>query len=276
MKPKEYLQFLKAALKLKTTNISSGVQAGKPNAGVVVSLTSIPTRLNQLHYTIKSLLTQSMAPKKIVLWLNDSLKDRLPKSLTRLEGELFEIRYSQMTCSHRKLVHSLEAFPEDVIVTCDDDLIYPSDWLALLWSEHRQYPGLILTNRCNKIRYDVNGRTLPYTQWQKSVEPGSNSMAIMPAGYGGVLYPVGSLYKDVCDSDLFLRLTPTADDLWFKAMSFLKGTQCRRPQKLSAKPIPVPGTRGFTLATQNIKQDKNREQWDALRNYYNFKTPDET
>ena len=91
---------------------------------VVVSLTSIPSRLKTLHLVIRSLLAQDVSPKKILLWLHEDLETALPSKLQQLICDRFEVRFSGLTCSHRKLIHSLEAFPEEVIITCDDDLMY--------------------------------------------------------------------------------------------------------------------------------------------------------
>src|SRR6187402_3471290 len=75
---------------------------------VIVSLTSIPSRLHIIHLTIRSLLNQESKPEKIILWLNDKLQQQLPKSLTSLMGDFFEIRFVELECSHRKLIHALE------------------------------------------------------------------------------------------------------------------------------------------------------------------------
>jgi len=274
MKPKEIPGMLFEACKLKCMRLRTLNDLNKHQLPVVVSLTSIPSRLEKLHYTIRSLMAQSHRPEKILLWLHSDLKIKIPKPLAILESNLFEIRYNELNSSHLKLVNSLESFPESNIVTCDDDLMYPSNWLQLLYQEHLRYPDQVIANRCNMITYDKDGNTLPYQQWIKKVPPGTSSMAIMPAGYGGVFYPPGALLPETTNHQLYLKLTPKADDLWFKAMSYLNGTLSRKAEFLSRKPIPVLGTQSLTLASLNIKQDKNREQWNALRAHYHFKTPD--
>jgi len=112
MKPKEIPGMLFEACKLKCMRLRSLNDVNKHQLPVVVSLTSIPSRLEKLHYTIRSLMAQSHRPEKILLWLHADLKIKIPKPLAILESNLFEIRYNEFTCSHRKLVHSLEAFPE--------------------------------------------------------------------------------------------------------------------------------------------------------------------
>lgn len=274
MKPKELIPALWAEWTLSRIPVGRLTANNRPSVPVIVSLTAIESRLNKVHVTVRSLLTQSLCPEKIILWLNDALREKIPASLLQLEGAKFEIRFSWLDCAHLKLVESLRAFPEYCIVTCDDDAIYEKKLVESLYREHEQYPEQIITNRCNLIGYDSHGSTLPYKQWKKTQRVGFSSLAMMPAGYGGVLYPPGCFSHEVTNAELFLKLSPKADDLWFKAMSFLHGTQCRRAKNPTGVPITIAGTQRISLRKSNVQEDKNREQWDALREYFQFKTPD--
>lgn len=274
MKLKEYPISIKESIKLLRYSSHSLKQKNGKEIELIVSFTSIPSRLKAVNLVVRSLLLQSLRPSKILLWLHRDLRDQVPKNVTRLEGDIFEIRYTPTQSSHSKLVHTLKEFPGSTIVTCDDDLMYPDNWLEDLYREHLSFPKQVLCNRCNMIAYDSNGNTLPYKDWVRGIPGGTSSMSIMPAGYGGVLYPPKCMLPIVTDDNLYFQLAPKADDLWFKAMSFLKGTPSRRIANPSSDFIPIIGTRKYTLATSNIKQDGNRTQWDALRNHFNFKTPD--
>ena len=272
MKIKEFFPSLIKSLQLRRLETGRLDSDNRPASEAIVSLTSIPSRLRFLDLTIRSLMAQSIRPKKILLWLHEDLRGKEPKALRSLVGEMFSIHYSGLTCSHRKLIHTLELYPDAVIVTCDDDQLYPNDWLERLVDDHKQFPGEIIANECKLIAYSADGETLPYKQWSGKVNAGFSDASLMPVGYGGVLYPPHTLLSEVTVSDLFLKLSPKADDLWFKAMSFLKGTPCRKASNPSAMPIPVIGTRQTTLAQSNVKLDQNREQWDALREYFQFTT----
>lgn len=236
---------------------------------MVVSFTSIPSRLPILHLTVRSLLRQTVHPEKLVLWLHHDLKPQVPKRLSNLQNDLFEIRYADQTCAHRKLVHALNAFPDTTIVTCDDDLLYQPNWLARLYQEHKQHPNDVIGNECRRIRYDANGDTLPYKQW--SLEPpGTSHPDTLAIGFGGTLYPPNRLHPDTTNSDLYLALAPKADDLWFKAMSYLNHTQVRRTANPPKRPIPIIRSQAQALGNTNIKKDGNREQWNAIRNHYSL------
>ena len=274
MKIKELPSSIYHTWRLKSLSLNRLQKASSDTIPVVISLTSIPSRLDKIHIVIRCLLTQSKCPQKIVLWLHQSLEHEIPSSLNRLVGDVFEIRFSELDCPHLKLVESLRAFPKLPIITSDDDFIYEDQWVEHLYNEHIAHPNSVIANQLRRITYGTDGDLLPYKAWRYKHAEHQESQLLLPIGSKGVLYPPAVFDSVVLDDQLFLKLAPRADDLWFKAMSFLKGTPSRRIANPSSDFIPIIGTRKYTLATSNIKQDGNRTQWDALRNHFNFKTPD--
>lgn len=234
---------------------------------LVVSLTSIPSRLGTLHLTILSILDAPVRPEKIVLWLNDSLRGNLPKRLAALQGACFEIRFAPGTSSHRKLVLTLREMPDVTVVTCDDDVMYPRDWLSSLYAEHQAKPGCIVGHTCRAIAYADDGTLLPYKYW-KYAAPGACGREVLPIGVGGVLYPPGSLHRDVLDEVLYMRLAPRADDLWFKVMAVRQGAMSCRSVTPPAVPLPCPLFSDISLVDSNVKLDLNRVQLDDICRYY--------
>jgi len=270
MKLKELPASWWCALKLNRIKLSRLREVSVPSIPVVVSLTSIPSRLSIVHLTIRSLLLQSQAPEKIILWLNDALQDKVPVSLGELISPRFEIRYVSLNCSHRKLIHSLEAFPNTSVITCDDDLMYDPTWLARLHSDHLRFPQDIIAHECRLIAFSSEGQPAPYAEWRTESRVDVTEPWLMPIGYGGVFYPPNSLHQDVQNRELFLHLTPKADDLWFKAMSHLAGTRTRRSSCPGNKPMPIISSQKESLKKTNVRQDGNYQQWVALCNHYGF------
>ena len=242
----------------------------EPQVPVIVSLTSIPSRLGTLHLVIRSLLKQDHLPKKILLWLNNDLKDQLPHKLTKLEGDIFEIRFSHLNCPHRKLIHSMEAFPNEIIVTCDDDLMYRKNWLSMIYNEHLANPKNVVGNHTVHINHDETGKPLPFKKWKYPIEGGINPWSMTPIGAWGVLYPPQSLSKSTLNDKKFMELAPRADDLWFKAMALLEGTQSIQAKNTPKEPIPIGGTQKVALKKENLGMDKNTEQWLKLEGAFNL------
>lgn len=270
MKLKEYPASLRTGHRLSRLPYELLHRRSGSMLPVIVSLTSIPSRLGRLHLTIHSLLAGEQKAEKVVLWLNHALRGALPDSLERMVGPLFEIRFAGLTSSHRKLVHALDAFPGATIVTCDDDVMYDSTWLVRLHDDHRRYPEAVIAHQCRRISYDDAGALLPYRQWPTETRTDVTAPNLMPIGYGGVLYPPDRLHRDVCNADLFMALAPGADDLWFKAMSVLRGTTVRRSSQPGDKPVPIIGSQSVSLQKTNIRLDRNREQWAAISAHYSI------
>ncbi|MEL6973800.1 MAG: zinc-binding alcohol dehydrogenase [Bacteroidota bacterium] len=267
MKVKEIPKSLLTQRRLKAASLSE-LTRDKPQIPVVVSLASIPSRLDIVHITIKSILNQTVLPKHLMLWLHMDLKGKLPNTLTELEGELFSIQFTTYASSHRKLVEPLKQFPNLPIITCDDDMMYRKNWLENLYSEHKKYPNAILANQARNIAYDDEGTLLPYHQWTDIQQNKKTKNTILPIGAGGTLYPPNVLDKRVTKEALFMELAPKADDLWFKAMGLLKGTESRRSENPTKEPIPIFGSQKESLKKTNIDQDKNTSQWRALDAYF--------
>lgn len=69
----------------------------------------------------------------------------------------------------------------------------------------------------------AQNRVLPYNLWKRNTKLPFASHFILPTGCGGILYPPGSLHQDTLNQDLFMKLAPSCDDLWFWVMSTLNG-----------------------------------------------------
>ncbi|WP_339651656.1 zinc-binding alcohol dehydrogenase [uncultured Maribacter sp.] len=271
MKLKEIPVSIYTSIILSSLSVKSIVSKTKDEIPVIVSLTSIPERLQTLHLTIRSILNQDARPKKIILWLHKSLKNEIPSKLRILECDLFQIMYSDLTSSHRKLIHSLKLFPEEIIITCDDDMMYRSNWLRLLYYEHQLHPNDIIGNQTRYIRYTKEGELQSYKNWVYDESIYFNRTAVIPIGAEGVLYPPKTLSDTTTNYELFLALAPKADDLWFKVMALLNGTNSILAKNKAETPIPIIGSQKYSLKKSNIGGDKNRTQWLALTQYFNIK-----
>lgn len=201
---------------------------GKPR--LIVSLTSFPARIKTVSYTIESLLLQKKKPNMVVLWLGyDKFPNKekdLPKRLTRLTQYGLTIKWCKDIKSYTKLVPSLEEYPDDIIVTVDDDVWYPPQWLDNLYKSYEKEPQYIHADRVMEVGI-TDGKIDKYVDWKFHIfGPKDPSYLWHFTGTGGVLYPPHCLHKDVTDRK-FLTLAPSVDDIWFWAMAILNHTKCR-------------------------------------------------
>lgn len=198
---------------------------------LVVSLTSYGRRILSVHTTIESLMQQSQKANRIILWLDDSYKNEiLPICLQNQVKRGLEIRFCNDIKSYKKLIPTLLLCPEDIIITCDDDVIYSFDFIENLFHSYAKNPSskTIYANRCHKIRLTNDSKLYPYTEWEHCTKDIIASTLIFPVGEGGILYPPKCFHKDVTNSELFMKLSPKGDDIWFKAMALLNGYNAQK------------------------------------------------
>jgi hypothetical protein len=206
-------------------------------ADVVVSLTSFPLRIGKAHIVVSSLLDQSVQPGKVVLYLpqTEFPGRAIPKKLSRLESDRFEIRFvSENLRPHNKLTHAVADFPGSWIATADDDRLYPSHWLARLLDAAAETPHTVVCTLGRRMTVTSN-RFRSYRDWPLDLSP-KPSYLLFPIGSWGTLYPPGSLHPLIDQRDLAQELAPLNDDVWFKAMTLMRNMPCRACGKSGLMP----------------------------------------
>lgn len=196
---------------------------------IIVSLTTYGKRIYDVHLTIESIMEQTMRPNRILLWLDESFQQSpLPRALQLLQKRGLEIMYCKDIRSYKKLIPSLIRFPNDVIITIDDDVIYEFDLLERLIQAYQNDPSYIYCHRYHRISKDAKGNILPYNNWNLVCNDMDASHLNFATGVGGILYPPHSLDDEVINEDVFMKICPYADDIWFKAMAIKKGTLVKK------------------------------------------------
>lgn len=194
---------------------------------IIVSLTSYGKRLEEVWLPIESIMQQTLKPNKIILWVDKEVEiNSLPQSLKlQQERGLIIKKYNPHIRSYKKLIPTLKEYPEAIIITIDDDLIYDCNLLDKMIRSYKIYPNAIHACRLHKITYYEDGTLKKYNDWQWCVPNGSEDDNLFFTGVGGVLYPPNSLDTEVLNEKVFQELAPTADDVWFYAMARKKGTK---------------------------------------------------
>ncbi len=251
-----------------TTNVKYG------GVETIVSLTTYGKRLYDVYLTIESIMQQSRKPNKIVLWLDERLaKQEMPMTLQLQTERGLEIRFCKDIRSYTKLIPSLKAFPDAVVITIDDDLIYDIDFLDKLIMAYLSDSSYIYYNRGHKMKLTSSKKLDKYLNWEWNSESMDVSSLNFPTGVGGVLYPPNIFSQEVFNEEVFLSICPTADDVWFKAMSLMNGKACRKvyTRKLNGEEyIENEDVQDIALFKINNGQSQNDIQIKKVFDKYNL------
>lgn len=243
---------------------------------IIVSLTSFPAAIPYAVQAIRSILKGTLHPDKVVLYLDtQKFPDGiLPLELEALKTEsaIFEVRFDDDEIrSYKKLLPALRDFPEDVIITIDDDICYHPNMLRNLVRLHKRFTNAIIAHRVRRVLPNE-----PYKKWRKYkwydfvFKKYLFNHHAMQTGVGGVLYPPHALDEKMLDSSLFMNMAPTNDDIWFWAAAVSKGTYIIPVPGWHRKLVEIGKPNEFALKTVNLKpgDDRNREALDRILKHY--------
>ena len=252
-------------------------KSSNADKSIIVSLTSYPARFKTIDICIKSLLNQKLPASKVILYLSKDIQiDSLPKSLLKLQRNGLEIRNNcEDIKPHKKYFYAIQEFKDSIVVTADDDVIYPKDWLDSLYKSYLQHPNCISARRVHRITRDANNKAVSYQHWEiecKSIlQP---SMDLIAIGVDGVLYPPHIFDRAIqyFNTTSIKEICLNADDIWLKYMEAIQGTpvvwvpnkQCH-PTTIFDKQVKV-----SALFKTNLKENKNDQYIQACASHFNI------
>lgn len=249
---------------------SKKVRASIIRDDVIVSLTSFPDRINNIWKVINCILNQTVLPQKIILWLSsEQFKNiHLPKKLTDLQSERFEIRFTNSDIkSHKKYYYLNELYRDKLAILIDDDIFYPTDMIECLLAKYdsSEDKKTVVCRYCREIKYRNDGEFLPYNNWNILTYSGVPPKKIFFGSGGGTLIPIKYLPDLTWNKNIFMELCPKADDIWLNAMCKL-GNMPIILETFSL-PLPVFNFSSSKLYKDNLLLNYNDKQIMDLSSY---------
>lgn len=255
---------------------------------IIVTLTTIHSRLPYVPQVVKSLINQTLQPVRIHLnishepyLLDAGIAADNPILLELMKLPRLQINWVANTGPYRKIWHFLEGHfsqPEAqdrLFVTVDDDTLYPEYFLQRLYKKYLQH-DCIIAFRGRHI--EVEQQTLsPYDRWTWGQD--QSSLKNLPTGKDGILYNTKFFTKDFLNMAEAISHAPTADDLWIKWHCALNGVPAviLNPEACTSdyKSFPVVN---FDKTYRNVSlyahhnsssaQNKNNLTVQALESFY--------
>jgi len=229
--------------------------------GPVVSLTTHNKRIYTVHLTIESIGRGSLLPSRLILWLDDkSLFDSLPPALRRLQDRGLEIKLSENYGPYTKFYPYVASLPEfhAPLITADDDVLYPPNWLQGLAAAYAQYPDFINCYRARLVSVDETGMDR-YKNYHL-LDTTAPSICHMGTGVSGIIYPPAfqKILKDA--GTRFTDTCPKGDDLWLYLCALRSGYKVRQIRTQPLEFPGIPGTQDIALHLQNISHDDGNDR----------------
>lgn len=212
-----------------------------------------------------------MKADKVILWLApeqfpNKEKD-LPEQLLALCDKGLTIDWYHDIKSYKKLIPTLKKYPDAIIVTADDDIIYPKNWLEELYKSHTIDSNAIWCHRVHGIKL-VNNKISNYKNWSHCLNHANTSYLIFGTTGGGILFPPHCFYKDFDKEDIFMKLAPYADDIWCWAMCILNNKKMKLVSNNMKKLNLVENTQDNALWHNNVNNGMNDIQIQAIIKEY--------
>lgn len=240
---------------------------------IIVSMTSYPARFPHIHLTLKSIMRQTMKPDKIIVWLDEDVtRSQYTEEMIALEKCGVEYRTARGNLKpHKKYIYAMREYPEDIIITADDDVIYSPNVIKSLMNTHKKYPSAVCARRVHRIIRNQKGKIAPYNKWQgEYMRKKQPSHDLLATGVGGVLYPPHCLDSRAFDMELIKKLCLGADDIWLKIMELLAGTKVVWAPCHIPAPEEIKESQKNNLRSENVRSDKNDVYMQDVLAYFHI------
>lgn len=250
-----YKQFLKEEI-IYGLNIKE-----KRNLKIIVSLTTYPERFFSIEKTLISILNQTIKPDRIIVWLGSDV-NIIPNSLLQFEkyGITF-IRKKENLMPHKKYFYAMQEFPNDIVITIDDDVIYQKTLIEGLLQTYKKHPDCICANRVHFITTKANGTLHNYNNWINDFRLTKKpSYRLIATGTGGVLYPPHLIPEFAFNTKNIENICLKADDIWLKFSESINHVKVAwSPTKYLNSCCQIQGSQKISLSKENTGNSKNDE-----------------
>lgn len=241
---------------------------------IIVSFTSYPKRIHTIHKVLDSIIEQSITPDKIVLYLSsvefDGFQD-MP-DLEKYKEYGFEIHWHKENLkSHKKWFYAFQEYPNDIVITFDDDILYKRTAIESLLRYHEKFPNAVIARNISLITCNEDGTIAPYEQWYvlRSDYVGMSRGDFIAKTGWGTLYSPRLFSNEVFAIDVFMEKCPYADDIWMKIMEAYSGISVVLAEGLYDDPILMEHQKNCLFQDYN-HNGGNDKQLKALMEYYPY------
>jgi hypothetical protein len=176
----------------------------RDNSEIIISFTSIPSRVDLIWCLLESLFRQTILPNRIILYLSLKQFNNTSQILKKFKKYIdlgLEILFVEEDLGpHKKYFYTFSSYPKSKVITVDDDLIYHCDFIENLISFNQNTYAVVGNVYCDYLFLDEYGNKNKYS---------------IPIGAGGIMYDVCKLNLSfMLNRDSIIKTSLYQDDLW--------------------------------------------------------------
>ncbi len=258
--------------KVKHSLLQSGInQEEERDAKIILSLKTYNKRYETIGITLKSLLLQTVKPDRIVVWLDEDIpENEITEEMHNFEQYGIEYKHRNLDLkAHGKYFYAMQEFPNDIIITVDDDIIYPKNLIEVLLKANKKYPKAVCARRVHLMTFDHKKRLKKYDEWKYEYRGlTSPSYLLCATGGAGTLYPPYTLPKEAFNAENIKLYCESADDLWLKIMEVFNGVKVVWAKNYLVLPRSVKGSQKYALCERNVVEGENDVYIKKLQEKY--------
>jgi len=239
---------------------------------IILSLTSHLPRFKTLPLCFSRLLNQTCIANRIILYLEQDISlSQIPEDVLELQNHGVEIRITSWNLKpHTKYYYAMQEYPDSIVITVDDDVLYEPILIETLLKTHHRYPNAVVAARVHRIRFLEDDSLAPYHTWKMEyTELHVPSLELFATGVGGVLYPPNCLHPDAFQRQNILDLCLYADDIWLKVMQLKMGIPVVYAAMDRVHPEIIPECKESALYRKNLREGRNDQYLNQIFSFYN-------
>ena len=241
---------------------------------IIISMTSTHYRIDTLYECLDSIINGTYLPERILLYLSkephllDNGVSQIPTNLEKYK-DILEIKWVKNIGAHRKFFYSFTEYPKHLILTIDDDNIYPPNYLEVMYSEYNSHKDCIIAGHGKIIK------GLKYTEWL-GPKTGIHKNNYFFCGNPGTLFNTELLPAEIFDLEKILKYSPTSSEMWLNFyLKYLKIPVYFINKRLFTYSFPFPMVEGSqTVSLQKYHRTNNWEKKEKIFNniikYFNI------
>lgn len=239
-----------------------GLNTKKREKKIIISLTTIPTRINKIKLVVSRMMSQTILPDEINLYIDSSQKEQFlfDDDLQNLIRLGLKINFVRDIGPHTKYFYALQNYRNDIVITIDDDIIYSHKLIETLIDSYKKYPNKISANIVTNYVFGKNGELLSSLEWRQKLTYGVGKRESIAYGVGGVLYPPYTMPDETFDEKKIRELCLFADDLWLKVIENkynIEVVKAKKSDRIFGFFVTVDGSQEISLRSKNDFEDRN-------------------